>query len=104
MTNIRQVFARNMRERRKKLRLSQERLAEKISSAANYIASIEACKQFPSTDMMEKLASALDMDTLEFFAPGRPPTQHIEDFCDGLQAAISCLLAEKTRELKGKLA
>ena len=68
MTNIRSVLSYNMKSRRKVLGLSQIDLAEKTGSAANYISKIEAGRQFPSVEMIEKLASALQMDTVELFA------------------------------------
>lgn len=69
MTNIRSVLSRNMKSRRKALGLSQTDLAEKTGSAANYISKIEAERQFPSVEMIEKLAGALQMDTVELFSP-----------------------------------
>lgn len=68
MTNIRTVLSYNMKSRRKELGLSQIELAEKIGSASNYISKIEAERQFPSVEMIEKLAEALQMDTVELFA------------------------------------
>lgn len=68
MTNIRTVLSYNMKSRRKELGLSQIELAEKTGSATNYISKIEAERQFPSVEMIEKLAEALQMDTVELFA------------------------------------
>ena len=58
-----------MESRRKALGLSQVDLAEKTGGAANYISKIEAERQFPSVEMTEKVAAALQMDTVELFAP-----------------------------------
>ena len=68
MTNIRSVLSYNMKSRRKALGLSQIDLAEKTGSAANYISKIEAERQFPSVEMIEKLADALQIDTVELFS------------------------------------
>jgi len=51
MTNLRQVLAINMRERRHTLGLSQAKLAEKVNTAPTYIAMIELEKKFPSVEM-----------------------------------------------------
>ena len=69
MTNIRSVLSYNMKSRRKALKLSQIDLAEKTGSAANYISKIEAERQFPSVEMIEKLADALQVDTVDLFSP-----------------------------------
>jgi transcriptional regulator with XRE-family HTH domain len=68
MTDLRQVLASNIRQHRKKLGLSQGGLAERADTATNYIGMIETGKKFPSLDMIEKLAEALQIDTLELFS------------------------------------
>lgn len=52
---------------RKKEGLSQASLAEKAGTAPNYIALIEVGKNFPSLQMLEKIASALNVDCLDLF-------------------------------------
>ena len=68
MTNIRTVLAINMKARRKELNLSQAELAEKIGTSPNYISKIEAEKQFPSVQMIEQLAGALQCDSVDLFS------------------------------------
>ena len=77
MTNIRTVLSYNMKFRRKELGLSQIDLAEKTGSDANYISKIEAERQFPSVEMIEKLAEALQMDTIELFSVSNQKKEHI---------------------------
>ena len=67
MTDIRQVLAENMKKYRKIQKISQEKLAEKISTAPNYIAMIEVGRKFPSASMLERIAMALNVDTPELF-------------------------------------
>lgn len=52
---------------RKKYGLSQAALAEKAETAPNYIALIEVGKNFPSLQMLEKIAAALNVDALDLF-------------------------------------
>jgi transcriptional regulator with XRE-family HTH domain len=56
-----------MKAYRKLQGLSQTKLAEKIDTATNYIAMIEVGKKFPSVGMLERIATALDVDTPELF-------------------------------------
>ena len=77
MTNIRTVLSYNMKLRRKELGLSKIDLSEKTGSAANYITKIEAERQFPSVEMLEKLAEALQMDTIELFSVSNQKKEHI---------------------------
>ena len=67
MTDIRQVLAANMKKYRKIQKISQEKLAEIINTAPNYIAMIEVGKKFPSASMLERIALALNVDTPELF-------------------------------------
>lgn len=67
MTDIRLVLAENMKKYRKIQKISQEKLAEKINTAPNYIAMIEVGKKFPSAGMLERIAFALNVDTPELF-------------------------------------
>ena len=68
MTNIRKLLARNIKTFRKELGLTQSNLAEKAETATHYIAMIEGCKNFPSPEMLERIARALDKDSTDLFA------------------------------------
>jgi transcriptional regulator with XRE-family HTH domain len=56
-----------MKIHRKKKGLSQAALAERAGTAPNYIALIEVGKNFPSLQMLEKIAGALNVDPLDLF-------------------------------------
>ena len=68
MTDLRKVLASNMRLYRKNLGISQAKLAEMSNITDNYVALIETCKRFPSVNMLERIAKALQKDTLELFS------------------------------------
>ena len=89
MTNIRSVLSYNMKSRRKALGLSQIDLAEKTGSAANYISKIEAERQFPSVEMIEKLADALQIDTVDLFSPSSQQKSLIRQEKQALMERIS---------------
>jgi len=68
MTDLRKLLASNMKFYRKKLGISQAKLAEKADTTNNYIAMIETGKRFPSVEMLERIASVLQRDTVELFS------------------------------------
>ena len=68
MTDLRKVLASNLKLYRKTLGISQAKLAEMANITDNYIALIECGKRFPSINMLEKIANALEKDTLELFS------------------------------------
>jgi transcriptional regulator with XRE-family HTH domain len=67
MTNIRKLLATNIKAFRKALGLSQSRLAERVDTATHYITMIEGGKNFPSPEMIERIAAALGKDSTDLF-------------------------------------
>jgi transcriptional regulator with XRE-family HTH domain len=68
MTDLRKVLASNMKYYRKVLGISQAKLAEKAQVTDNYIALVETGKRFPSVNILEQIAEALEKDTIELFS------------------------------------
>jgi transcriptional regulator with XRE-family HTH domain len=60
-----------MKAYRKALGLSQARLAEKVDTSTHYIGMIETKNNFPSPEMLERIAAALGIDTLDMFSYDR---------------------------------
>ncbi|MDR2716853.1 MAG: helix-turn-helix transcriptional regulator [Treponema sp.] len=71
MTNLKQLLAFNLKQSRTKLGLTQAKLAEKADASTQYVAMIELGRKFPSLDLLERLAAALEIDNLDLFTP--PP-------------------------------
>jgi transcriptional regulator with XRE-family HTH domain len=68
MTDLRQLLAHNMKERRSALKMTQYRLAELAGTSTYYIGMIEARKKYPSPEMMQRIAAGLGIDTPELFS------------------------------------
>jgi len=95
MTDIRKVLAENIRAYRKAKGLTQAQLAELAGSATHYIAMIEGCKNFPSPEMIERLASVLEKDTVDLFSPA--PVQH--DWKETILSDINSLITSRLNKL-----
>ena len=67
MKGIREVLALNLKKNRLKLGLTQEKLSEKANISAHYFAMVELAKKFPSASMLERLATALEIEPHELF-------------------------------------
>lgn len=52
---------------RKIAHLTQEQLAERVETSTNYIGTIETGKKFPSPQMIERIAQALNIESLQLF-------------------------------------
>jgi transcriptional regulator with XRE-family HTH domain len=68
MTSLRAVLAFNLKKRRRFLGISQEKLAEKVATSPHYISQIEQQNKFPSPDMLERIAAALEVDSPQLFS------------------------------------
>jgi transcriptional regulator with XRE-family HTH domain len=73
MIGIRQVLALNLKKNRQICGLTQEKLAEKAGISAHYLAMVEIAKKFPSPEMLDKLAQALDINTVQLFDVSATP-------------------------------
>lgn len=79
MTNLRRLLAFNIKQYRRKLGISQAKLAEKANASTQYIAMIELEKKFPSPEMLERLAFALEIDSLELFTSLPLPSESLKN-------------------------
>jgi len=71
MTDIKQLLALNIKQNRHRLGISQAKLAERAQASTQYISMVELGRKFPSAEMLERLATALEIDSLNLFSP--PP-------------------------------
>jgi len=58
---LRTVFVQNLKKYRKYRKISQMTLAEKCGTSTSYIGQIEIGNRFPSLEMIEKMAEALQV-------------------------------------------
>jgi transcriptional regulator with XRE-family HTH domain len=103
MTDIRALLAENIKKRRKMLDISQSVLAEKAETSTNYIAQIEQCKKFPSSEMLERIAVALEMDSPELFSTQVFTEEAIKTVQDKIQAdldEVSISIKKRVTEIK----
>jgi len=71
--NIKEILAANLKENRRRKGLTQEKLAEIADISLHYLAMLEAANKFPSGEMIEKLAQALDIQAFQLFTPTATP-------------------------------
>lgn len=65
--DIVKVFGDNVKIYRKKLQLSQEKLAEKAYLHRTYISAIECYKRSISLENIQRIADALEIETYKLF-------------------------------------
>ena len=99
MTDLRQILASNMKLYRKTLGISQAKLAEMANITDNYIALIETGKRFPSVNMLERIAKALQKDTLELFSKTQIDTTKKRNLKTTLLTDIEAILTIRLNEM-----
>jgi transcriptional regulator with XRE-family HTH domain len=78
MANLRDILASNLKKNRQKCGFSQAKLAEKAGISTQYIAMIELSRQFPTPDVLEKIAAALEIESYELFSVPPSPESSME--------------------------
>ena len=69
--STRLLFAANLREHRRKKKLSQEELADLSGLHRTYVGSVERGERNVSIDNMERLARALGLEVIDLLRPSR---------------------------------
>ena len=67
MENIKVLFGKKIKELRKKKAFTQAQLAELVNVDDKHISCIEGGKNFPSPDLLERLACSLNVSVKELF-------------------------------------
>jgi transcriptional regulator with XRE-family HTH domain len=84
VANVKEVLGKNLKEHRKRLGITQSELAERAGMSTNYLGMIEVARNFPTADMLERLAAALGIKSNELFSVSDSPEVAMEQ----LQKAI----------------
>jgi transcriptional regulator with XRE-family HTH domain len=101
------VFIRNLRNERKRLRLTQDQLAAKSRISLSYFRAIELGSKFPGLENLEKIAQALGIAPYRLFLDGSssdevPSSVLLDRFVEFLvERYKKDLGAAKTEFLKG---
>jgi transcriptional regulator with XRE-family HTH domain len=78
---IQELFIANLKGYRNLRKISQMQLADLCDSSQTYIAEIEVGKKFPSLDMIEKIAEALDIESYYLFRNEAVKTDTVSELC-----------------------
>jgi len=94
MASLRDILASNLKESRKKHGISQAKLAEKANITTQYIAMIEVSRKFPTPEMLDRIARALEIETYELFIVKPSPEDAMERLHDTLAGNIERIIGE----------
>jgi len=104
MTSLRTLLAYNIKERRRILAITQAELAERVGTSTHYIGQIELGNKFPTPEMLERVATALEFDSPQLFSMESFPTEAIRQFqknvISGLETAVADVFASQLEQLQ----
>jgi transcriptional regulator with XRE-family HTH domain len=104
MTSLRALLSHNIKERRRKLGITQAKLAERVNTSTHYIGQIELGNKFPTPEMLERVAAALEIDSPELFSMNSFPAKAIMHFQDKLladmESAVINVINSRLADLK----
>ena len=76
--SLREIFAKNLRENRRKCGFSQGKLAEKAEISTQYLAMMEIARKFPAPEVLERIAQAMNIKVFELFLMDYSPREELE--------------------------
>ena len=100
MVHLKSVLAANVRNRRKALSMTQEKLAELINTSPTYIAMIESEKRTPSFNMIERMAAALNIDPPGLFSMDNYPSESSSQIHQSLIKQFDLFLRAAGKEMR----
>jgi len=102
MDKIREILAQNMKVHRQKLGITQPELAERANISTNFVGMIEQKRKFPAPEMLERLATALEIEASELFMTSASPQNELKklhkDIIADLDRAIGEAVGKAFRE------
>ena len=92
--NIRDILAFNIKENRRKCGFSQEKLAEKAGISKPFLAMIEVSRKFPTPEVLDRLAGAMNIKAYQLFAVPPSPGEAMERLHQSIVQDIDKVVSE----------
>jgi len=101
-SSVKDVFSKKLRENRRKRGFTQEKLAEIVGISTHYLAMLETARNFPTSDTLERLCTALEIPVYELFITDSSPREELEqlrqDIMYEIKETISYVVKESLAE------
>ena len=91
-------MANNLKEYRRRSGFSQDKLAELAEISSQYLATVETCRKFPTPEVLERLAAALDVETQLLFKVSTTPEETLEKLHQSVVTDIKQVVREAIKE------
>lgn len=95
--SLQETFIRNLKYYRKQKRLTQNELTLKIDMGLNYINGVEQGTFFPKPDVIDKIATALEIKSVQLFDENKEQPGILKNIPDSTIETITDMLLNKLR-------
>ncbi|MDR0447958.1 MAG: helix-turn-helix domain-containing protein [Treponema sp.] len=111
MAQLQDIFTRNLRNHRRKCGFTQAELAEKVNVSTHHIGMIEMSRNYPTLELVERIANALDIEIYELFIEDKYPNKELtrlreeirDDMGQMLNGFLERILTAKSGEEKTEI-
>jgi transcriptional regulator with XRE-family HTH domain len=94
MARLGDIFAKNLKENRRKRGFTQATLAEKVNVSTHHIGMIELSRNYPTLELVERIADALDIEIYELFLEPHSPNEELQQLRQDIRSDTEQLLEQ----------
>jgi transcriptional regulator with XRE-family HTH domain len=100
MARLQDIFVKNLKKHRRKSGFTQAQLAEKVSVSTHHIGMIELSRNYPTLELVERIANALNIEIYELFIDPLSPNTEFERLRQEIKSDTRQLLDEFLEKAK----
>ncbi|MDR1803484.1 MAG: helix-turn-helix domain-containing protein [Treponema sp.] len=94
MARLQDIFVKNLKKYRRKSGFTQAQLAEKVNVSTHHIGMIELSRNYPTLELVERIANALNIEIHELFLDPLSPNTKFERLRQEIKNGTRQLLNE----------
>ena len=98
MVTLIEIFAQNLKEKRHKIGITQAELAEKAGVSTHHIAMIEIARNYPTLELIERIAEVLNIEVYELFLAKPMPENAMKQLHDSLVVDLKKVVGESVKD------
>jgi transcriptional regulator with XRE-family HTH domain len=105
MARLKEIFAYNLKAKRRKCGFTQAQLAERVEVSTHHIGMLEIARNYPTLELVERIADVLDTEIYELFIDPLSPHEELKRLYQTIANDIEQLVAATIEKaLSGKCA
>jgi transcriptional regulator with XRE-family HTH domain len=98
MICIKEIFAHNLKEKRRKCGFTQTQLAEQVEISTHHIGMLEIARNYPTLELVERIADTLDIEIYELFIDPLSSNEEVERLYQTVANDIERLVTEAVQK------